>query len=321
MSFAKKTYTLFPLLLLSSLTLTACQTAEKLSTTEQSSITEIPRFTKKPITSENLSRLENPRYTKKFRVCADPLNPPYSSKQLDGFENKIAALFAKQLDQELEYYWFPQRIGFVRNTLKATIDDTKEFKCDVIMGVPAGFDFTATTKPYYHSSYVLLIAKGRGWDDISIPEQLRSLPRAKQNSLKIAMFDRGPGTAWLQQSGLLEQGVPYQTMTGDHENNTAMMIHKELKAGHIDMVILWGPMAGYIMSQQPDAYKVLPMKSALNMKFDYSMAMGVRYPDKQRKALLNELISKNQQEINKILESYHVPLLPIPTPEERKDND
>ena len=260
--------------------------------------------------------------TEKFRVCADPLNPPYSTKKLDGYENKIADLFARQLGQEVEYYWFPQRIGFVRNTLKAKINDQSEqFKCDVIMGVPAGFDFTATTNAYYHSNYVLLIAKGRGWDNITIPEQLRSLPLAKQDSLKIAMFDRGPGTAWLQQSGLLEQGVPYQTMTGDDKNNTAMMIEKELQAGNIDMVIIWGPMAGYIVSQSPNAYIMLPMKSSLAMKFDYSMAMGIRYGDNDRKAQLNELISKNQQEINKILQSYHVPLLPIPAKKVPKDDD
>jgi len=321
MSFTKKTKTLFSVLALS--TLAACQTsAEKINTIEQPTVSEISKdaeqakIRKKPDTTE-----KKPRDEKKFRVCADPLNPPYSSKQRDGFENKIAELFAKQLGQEVEYYWFPQRIGFVRNTLKSTIGDTAEFKCDVIMGVPSGFDFAATTNSYYHSSYVLLIAKGQGWDDITIPEQLRSLPLAKQDSLKIAMFDRGPGTAWLQKSGLLEQGVPYQTMTGDSDNNTAMMIGKELQAGNIDMVILWGPMAGYLMTQHPDAYKALPMKSALNMKFDYSMSMGVRYPDKQRKALLNDLIAKNQQEINKILASYHVPLLPIPEKRKRKDND
>ena len=259
--------------------------------------------------------------TEKFRVCADPLNPPYSSKKQDGYENKIAELFANKLGQEVEYYWFPQRIGFVRNTLKATVGDTEQFKCDVIIGIPAGFDFTATTDAYYHSTYVSLIAKGRGWDNITIPEQLRSLPLAKQDSLKIAMFDRGPGTAWLQQNGLLEQGVPYQTMTGDNENNTAMMIEKELQAGNIDMVILWGPMAGYIVAKNPDDYLILPMKSSLNMKFDYSMAMGVRYADKQRKAQLNELIHSNQAEIDSILKSYHVPLLAIPAKQKRKDDD
>ena len=275
----------------------------------------------KPLLSALLLVTFSSHATEKFRVCADPLNPPYSSKNQDGYENKVAELFASQLGQEVEYYWFPQRIGFVRNTLKATIGDSEIYKCDVIMGVPAGFDFTATTDSYYHSTYVLLIAKGRGWDNITIPEQLRSLPLAKQDSLKIAMFDRGPGTAWLQQSGLLEQGVPYQTMTGDNENNTAMMIEKELQAGNIDMVILWGPMAGYIVSQNPDAYTMLPMKSRLNMKFDYSMAMGVRYGDNARKAQLNKLIDKNKQEINNILQSYHVPLLAIPGEKARKDDD
>ena len=250
--------------------------------------------------------------TEKFRVCADPLNPPYSSKQQDGYENKIASLFAGQLNQELEYFWFPQRIGFVRNSLKAKLDNSDLYKCDVIMGVPAGFDFTATTDAYYRSSYVLLIAKGRGWDELTIPEQLRSLPLNKQAQLKIAMFDRGPGTAWLQDSGLLDQGVPYQTMTGDNENNTTMMIAKELQVGNIDMVILWGPMAGHIISQSPKDYKILPMKSSLNMKFDYAMAMGVRYGDNKRKAQLNELIKTNKDKIKAILTSYHVPLLDIP---------
>ncbi|NOQ64559.1 MAG: quinoprotein dehydrogenase-associated putative ABC transporter substrate-binding protein [Methyloprofundus sp.] len=258
----------------------------------------------------------------KFRVCADPLNPPYSSKKQDGYENKIAELFASQLGQEVEYYWFPQRIGFVRNTLKSKINEhSEQYKCDVIMGVPAGFDFTATTDSYYHSTYVLLIAKGRGWDNITIPEQLRSLPLAKQDSLKIAMFDRGPGTTWLQNSGLLDQGVPYQTMTGDDENNTTMMIQRELELEKIDMVILWGPMAGDIVTKNPDAYKMLTMKSALNMKFDYSMAMGVRYGDNARKAQLNKLIHKNQPAIEQILQSYHVPLLPIPAKPMSRDDD
>ena len=53
----------------------------------------------------------------KFKVCADPLNPPYSTKNKDGFENKIAELFAQELGQKVEYTWFAQRIGFIRNTL------------------------------------------------------------------------------------------------------------------------------------------------------------------------------------------------------------
>ncbi|MDD1621425.1 MAG: quinoprotein dehydrogenase-associated putative ABC transporter substrate-binding protein [Methylococcaceae bacterium] len=258
----------------------------------------------------------------KFRVCADPLNPPYSTKEQSGYENKIAALFAKQLGQELEYTWLPERIGFIRNTLKAENDNGEGFKCDVVMGVPAGYDLTDTTKPYFHSTYVLLIAKGRGWDDIKDSTQLASLPLDKQEKLKIAMFDRGPGTEWLQKNGLLEYGVPYQSMTGDNEHNIAMQIEQDLRAGKIDMVILWGPMAGYVQSQSSkNSYIAIPMQSSPDMKFDFSIAMGIRQGDEKRKQQLNDLIAKNLDKIQAIVAGYDIPLLPIPAQTIKKDDD
>jgi len=261
----------------------------------------------------------------KFKVCADPLNPPYSTKNKDGFENKIAELFAKELGQKVEYTWFAQRIGFIRNTLTAPVNEwdaeSDKYKCDIVMGVPAGYDLTLTTEPYYKSTYVLLIAKGRGWDDIKDANQLTELPLQRQESLKIAMFDRGPGTTWLQQNGLLDQGIPYQSMSGDSENNTAMQIDKDLKAKKIDMVILWGPMAAYVTAQSPkNSYTMIPMKSTPGIKFDFAMAMGVRNGDKARKAALDKLIATKADKIQAIIASYNIPLLPI-TKEVARDDD
>ena len=252
----------------------------------------------------------------KFKVCADPLNPPYSTQKQDGFENKIAELFAKKLGQTVEYSWFAQRIGFIRNTLTAPVNDrevdSKNFKCDVVMGVPASYDLTLNTQPYYQSTYVLLIAKGRGWDDIKDAAQLPALPLEKQNTLKIAMFDRGPGTTWLQKNSLLDQGISYQSMSGDSENNAAMQIDADLKAKKIDMVILWGPIMAYVVAQSPEnSYTVIPMQSTADIKFDFAMAMGVRKSDKERKEILDKLISENSAEIKAIMESYHIPLVPI----------
>lgn len=251
----------------------------------------------------------------KFKVCADPLNPPYSTKKKDGFENKIAELLAKELKQTIEYTWLPQRIGFIRNTLMASVNesdvDSKDFKCDVVMGLPTGYDLTETTIPYYRSTYVLLIAKGRGWDDITKDAaQLTNVPLERQEKLKIAMFDQGPGTIWLQKSGLLDYGIPYQSMSGDENNNTAMQVAKDLKAKKIDMVIIWGPMAGYVISQSPkNSYTVIPMKSTPGMQFDFPMSMGVRKTDKERKAVLDRLILKKAKEIKAIIAGYHIPLL------------
>lgn len=261
-----------------------------------------------------------------FKVCADPLNPPYSSKQQDGFENKIAELFAKELGQKLEYTWFPQRIGFIRNTLTAPVNDkevdSKEFKCDVVMNVPEGSDMTLTTEPYYRSTYVLLIAKGRGWDDITDTKQLVLMPLQRQEKLQIAMFDRSPGTTWMQKNGLLDQGIPYQSMSGDDENNVAMQLDKDLKAKKIDMVIVWGPLAGYIVSQSPkNSYTMIPMPSSQGIQFEFSMAMGVRNGDKARKAMLDKLIQSKSAEIKRIIAAYGIPLQEIPKVKKKKDDD
>jgi quinoprotein dehydrogenase-associated probable ABC transporter substrate-binding protein len=262
----------------------------------------------------------------KFKVCADPLNPPYSTKNKDGFENKIAELFAKKLDQEVEYTWFPQRIGFIRNTLNAPVNekdvDSQEFKCDVVMNVPADFDMALATEPYYQSTYVLLIAKGRGFDDIKEAQQLVDLPLERQDALKIAMFDRGPGTAWLQKHGLLELGIPYQSMSGDEAKNVAMEIDQDLKAKKINMVIVWGPIAGYIVSQGPkNGYTMIPMRSEPGIQFEFAMAMGVRNSDKERQQTLNKLIDENKVQIKQILESYHIPLTEIKKTAKPKDDD
>ncbi len=250
----------------------------------------------------------------KFKVCADPLNPPYSTKKEDGFENKIAELFAKELGQKVEYFWFAQRIGFIRNTLTASVNerdvDSDQYKCDIVMGVPEGYDMTLTTAPYYQSTYVLLIAKGRGWDDIKDATQLTELPLERQEAMRIAMFDRGPGTTWMQQNGLLDQGIPYQSMSGDSENNVAMQIDKDFKAKKIDMVILWGPMAAYVMSQSPkDSYSLIFMQSTPTIKFDFAMAMGVRKSDKEKKVILDKLIINNADKISEIIKRYNVPLV------------
>lgn len=254
-----------------------------------------------------------------FKVCADPINPPYSTKEQTGYENKIAQLLASQLGQKLEYTWLPDRIGFIRNTLKAENDNGQGYKCDVVMGVPIGSELTDTTIAYLHSSYVLLIAKGRGWDDITDPTQLSQLDPMRQEKLKIAMFDRGPGTDWLHQNSLLERGVPYQSMTGDSEHNMAMQIVGEIQKGVIDMVILWGPMAAYVQSQGlKDSYIAIPMQSTPSIKFDYSIAMGVRQSDGKRKQLLNGLIEKNREQIARIISTYNILQLQIETEKQNK---
>ncbi len=82
-----------------------------------------------------------------LRVCADPNNLPQSNQRGEGYENKIAEELARDLGRRIEYTWFPQRMGFVRNTLRQKDVTTQQFRCDVIIGVPKGYELTATTQP------------------------------------------------------------------------------------------------------------------------------------------------------------------------------
>lgn len=249
---------------------------------------------------------------KSFKVCADPNNPPLSQKDGGGYGNKIAELFAKELGQKLEYMWFPQRLGFIRNTLKMKPEDSQDYLCDVVIEVPQGFELAATTRPYYRSTYALVYAKGGPLDGIKAPSDIDSLAPEVKSKLKIAMFDGGaPGTTWLLKHGLIGQGIPYQTMTGDITKNTAQILAQDFKDKKIDMVIIWGPIAGYLVKQKSEALIALPMQTEPGLKFDFAMAMGVRIPDKERKELLNGLIEKKAPEIEAILKSFDIPLLPI----------
>ena len=151
---------------------------------------------------------------KTLKVCADPNNPPFSVKDGSGYENKIAELFASELGQTLEYTWFPQRLGFIRNTLKAKLPDTEEYKCDVVMGVPAGFEMAATTKPYYRSTYVLVYKKSGPLQGIKAPADIDKLARETKTKLRIAMFDGAPGTTWLLNHGLIGQGCDFRADRG-----------------------------------------------------------------------------------------------------------
>lgn len=244
-----------------------------------------------------------------FKVCADPNNPPYSTKDEKGFENKIARLLADQLDQKIEYTWFPQRKGFIRNTLKARIEDSNDYKCDVIMGVPERADMVTTTSAYYRSTYMMVFRRTGELEKVQSPEDFIALPDSVKAKLKIATYDHQPGTDWILKNGLIGQGIPYQSMTGDVSQNPAQVLVQDFTDKKIDMAIIWGPIASYVVRTVGSDLSMIPMKSDKAIRFDYPIAMGVRVPDQARRKLLEELIEKGQMGVLSILEDYKVPLV------------
>lgn len=259
-----------------------------------------------------------------LRVCADPYMLPFSNREEGGFENRIAELFAKELGVPLKYEWFPQRIGFIRNTLRAERGGGK-FKCDLVISVPESFDLADTTEPYYTSTYALVYARGRNLDEVDEPSKLSEAVK-RNNSIRIGLTDRGPAQLWVFRNGLMGNIRPYMGQPGDPKVNPGEQMIKEIVAGNIDAAIIWGPTAGYFAKQLNNEVElaVLPLHddpSKPDIRFEFSMAMAVRYGENEWKKRVDRFIKDNQSKINAILVDYGIPLLPLKKSVARDDDD
>jgi mxaJ protein len=239
-----------------------------------------------------------------LRVCADPNNMPFSNAAGEGFENRLAELLGRALHEKVEYTWWAQRRAFVRNTLNAG-------KCDVIMGVPAGFGPVATTRPYYASRYVFVYRKDRGF-------HLESLADPKLAHLKIGVHligsDSTPPALVLAQRGLTNNIVGY-SIFGDYRlpNPPANLIHA-VANGDIDVAVVWGPLAGYFASREPVPLQLVPLADMPGpLPLTFAIAIGVRKADSALQQRLEAALLENQPEIAALLEAYGVPLASVQT--------
>lgn len=244
-----------------------------------------------------------------LRVCQDPNNLPFSNVKGEGIENRIAELFGKSMGLPVTYYSFPQRLAFIRNTLRFKLPG-QDYPCDIVIGVPAGYDQVSVTKPYYRSTYALVFPKGKGLDGVTSGEEFLKLDPATLGKLRIGIYDRSPASAWLSKHNLVEQGVPYPVMNADPAQYPGEIIEKDLAAGKLDAAIVWGPIAGYYAQRvKTPALAVVPLKSEPGVQFDYQIAMGVRYGEREWKQQVEGLIESNRSQIQAILKEYGVPLV------------
>jgi quinoprotein dehydrogenase-associated probable ABC transporter substrate-binding protein len=232
---------------------------------------------------------------KVFRVCADPHNLPFSNEAGEGFENKLADLFAQKLGLPTSYTYFPQVVGFVRNTLNA-------LRCDVIMGVAVGDTLVQATNPYYRTTYALVFRPGSGLDGI---ESLAD-PRLKPDHIGIVAGT--PPATVLAENGLMALARPYALMVDTRVDSPTRTMVNDIASGQIEAGVLWGPIAGFYAQQATPKLTVVPLLKE-PQQMDFRIAMGVRPSDQEWKRRLNRLIAENQPDINRILQEYGVPLL------------
>jgi len=232
----------------------------------------------------------------KLRVCADPGNLPYSDDQGGGFENKIAELLAQDLGVPLEYTWFPQTIGFVRQTLAAR-------RCDLIIGVATTNELMQNTNPYYRSTYVIVHRP-----DLDVGSGQLDDPVFK--TLRLGMQPRTPVATLVARNGLLTQAKSYKLIVDTRLEKPVRDMVQDVVDGQIDAALAWGPLAGYWARELDSSLVVTPLApDPGHERLDYRISMGLRYNEPDWKHLLNGLLEKHHDEIQKILQAYGVPLL------------
>ena len=242
------------------------------------------------------------------RVCQDPNNLPFANDKEQGFENRIAELLGKHLGVPVTYFNYPQRFVFIRNTLRYKLPG-EDYPCDVIIGLPVGFDQVAVTKPYYRSTYAMVFAQGKGLDDVNSVDDFLALGPERLSKLKIGLYDKSPASQWMDRHNLVDQGVPYQTINVAMDHYVGDIIDKDLAGGKLDVAIVWGPVAGYYASKFNPPMKVVPMKSEPGVQFDFAFGMGIRRGEPEWKAQLEGFLDTHQAQIAEILKTYNVPLI------------
>jgi quinoprotein dehydrogenase-associated probable ABC transporter substrate-binding protein len=233
---------------------------------------------------------------KVLRVCADPRSMPFSDEAHEGFEDKLAELFAAKLGKTVEYTYYPRAMGFVRNTLNM-------LKCDVIMGDAQGDDLVQTTNPYYHAFYVLVVRSGTGLDDV------RSLADPRLKGKHIGLIAGTPPATIMAANGLIGDARPFPLMVDTRYDAPSKAMIDEIVSGALDAGVLWGPIGGFYARHAATPLTVIPLVHEHGAPMDFRISMAVRHSDQDWKRTLNRLIAENQDAINKILIAYGVPIV------------
>lgn len=233
-----------------------------------------------------------------LRVCGDPDNLPFSSRDGQGFENKIAEVIAGDLGVAVSYFWWPHQRGLVRRTLG-------ENHCDVLIGVPHDLDSVLTTRAYYRSTYVIV---SRASANLGI----RSLDDPALKTLRIGVHFDTPPWAALGERGLMANVHGYPLMfdyrNSGPERRPARLL-EDVSSGALDVGIVWGPMAGYFAKKAGTPLALVPLPDSGGIPMSFDISMGVRRSDKALKARLEAALDHRAAEIGKILADYGVPVV------------
>jgi mxaJ protein len=216
-----------------------------------------------------------------------------------GLENKLAQLIAHDLSANLKYVWFSERKNFLKNSLNANL-------CDAVLGVPVDMDEALLTRPYYRSTYVMVMRADRALKIDSLYD-----PRLKdlRIGLHIVEDDYSPPGHLLAAQGLSKQIVGYSLYGAYGETNPPARLIEAVANGDIDMAIAWGPLAGYFAGRIAVPLAIEPISPIRfqMIPFAYAIGVAVRTGDVALQSAIQEVLDKECQRIRSVVKEYAFP--------------
>lgn len=236
------------------------------------------------------------RSTTQLRVCADPANTPMSSEDGSGFENRLAEFVGQQLGLPVTYSWFPSGMGFITRTLRAGT-------CDVVMGYAQGDELVQNTNHYYTSVYGIVTRRD---GPLAAVDRLTDPALREQD---IGVVAGTPPASHLARAGLAARMRGADLFVDRRVENPVGDMLAQVKDGTLGAAVLWGPLAGPLVKDDPDLQFTPLLKEEGGPRLFYRITMGVRLEEQEWKRQLNSLIRRNQDRINEILHEAGVPLV------------
>jgi mxaJ protein len=237
-------------------------------------------------------------------ACADPNNLPFSNKAGEGFENKLAQMIAADLHAKLDYIWWAQRRGYVRNTLN-------EKTCDFWPGIGSNVEMVATSRPYYRSTYMFVSRANANLAGLTLDD-----PRLKRLRVGVQLVgddaSNTPPAHALARRGIVANVRGYM-LYGDYAApNPPAEIVRAVERGEIDVGLAWGPLAGFFAARSPVPLRLEPVTpwfadNQWPMQFDVSV--GVQKDNQKLLKQIDAVLARRSNEISRLLDSYHVPVI------------
>lgn len=243
-------------------------------------------------------------HEKVITPCADPNSLPFSNRAGQGFENKLAEMIASDLHAKLQYVWWAQRRGYVRNTLN-------DAKCDFWPGIGSNVEMAATSRPYYRSTYVFVSRVSDKLARLTLDDR-----RLRKLRIGVQMvgddFSNTPPAHALTRRGIVGNIRGYMLYGDYRQPSPSSEIVRAVERGDVDVALVWGPLAGYFAARSPVPLRlepVTPWMDDMQWPMQFDVSVGVRRDNQRLLKEIDAVLDRRSGDIRRLLEAYHVPLV------------